>query len=422
MTFLETDPVELVRGEEHAVLQHVVELEVLLDLVLVELVGRLLDLPGIELPVPRRKLDLILVRELLHRGGFALGLVHRRRHHIGHQLDRTRGCLRHLVFERVIRKRLRTEQLRPLRAQFGDARDRRARVVVVAVLAAIDRGLEQLLARRAIGERFLGRLLRRVLQCNQPFAIELARLGGLCRCGDVGVAQAGERIAAVEFERAGFRACEQLGAERGAERRQLLVQFAQRRLVARRQFRTRAHEVAVVALDQTFGFRIEAERVALRIKRFHPRKELGIEKDRVAMRGLLRCLVLLHLLQGVVGIGLGQRGKHLAHARQQCARALQCDDGVIEGRRVVRVCDLLDFGDLLLHAFVDCGLEVGVLDLVERRRLVLQGAGVEERIFGHRGCGGFGRFGFRRRARAGGEGEAHCDKQRAYAKHGVSSQ
>ena len=57
LALLEGQPVELVGGVEHAVLQHVVELEVRLDLVLVEVVLRLAHLLGVELPVPRLQLE-----------------------------------------------------------------------------------------------------------------------------------------------------------------------------------------------------------------------------------------------------------------------------------------------------------------------------------------------------------------------------
>ena len=54
---LKREPVELVGGEEHAVLQHPIELEVGLDLRFVEVVLGLAHLLGVELPVPRRQLE-----------------------------------------------------------------------------------------------------------------------------------------------------------------------------------------------------------------------------------------------------------------------------------------------------------------------------------------------------------------------------
>ena len=52
VALLEGEAVELVRGVEDAVLEHVVQLEVRLDLGLVQIVFRLAHLLGVELPVP----------------------------------------------------------------------------------------------------------------------------------------------------------------------------------------------------------------------------------------------------------------------------------------------------------------------------------------------------------------------------------
>ena len=68
VTFLERESVQLVRGEEHAVLQHAVEHEILLDFVFVDLEFVLLHLLGIELPIPRREFEtaFLLVDDGLH--------------------------------------------------------------------------------------------------------------------------------------------------------------------------------------------------------------------------------------------------------------------------------------------------------------------------------------------------------------------
>ena len=62
LALLEGDAVELVGGVEHAVLQHVVQLEVGLDLRFVEIVLGLADLLGVEVPVPRLELEAALLR------------------------------------------------------------------------------------------------------------------------------------------------------------------------------------------------------------------------------------------------------------------------------------------------------------------------------------------------------------------------
>ena len=54
--FLEREAVQLVRGEEDAVREHAVQLEVRLDLVVVQVELRLAHLLGVEVPVPRLEL------------------------------------------------------------------------------------------------------------------------------------------------------------------------------------------------------------------------------------------------------------------------------------------------------------------------------------------------------------------------------
>ena len=296
MTLLEGDAIEFVRGEEHAVLQHAVEQEVLFDLGIVERVVGFLHLLGVVLPIPRREFDVILVRELLHARGLALGLGDHGGDHVGHQLDRVLGLLRHLVVEAVCGPGREAEQLGLLRAQFGLALDRCARVVGVAVRSALGRGMEQFFARRTVLERYLRGLLRRVLQRHDPLALKLATLGGLRCCGEIGDGEAREIVLVVDHEAAGLGCGEQLLLEIGGKRGIFLVQLAQLRLIGRRQLRARAHEGAMVAFDQIFRLGVQAECVALLVQRLHARVQLGIEINRILMRGELRRDVRLDLL------------------------------------------------------------------------------------------------------------------------------
>jgi len=53
------------------------------------------------------------------------------------------------------------------------------------------------------------------------------------------------------------------------------------------------------------------------------------------MRGEPGCLLGLHPLQRVVGVGLRHRDEHLERAREQGTRALQRDDRVVEAGAAV---------------------------------------------------------------------------------------
>ena len=318
---------------------------------------------------------------------------------------------RHLVLQAVGGVGRKAQQLRFLRAQLRQPLDQDARVVRIAVLGALGRGLEQFFARGAVGQFDLCRLLRRVLQRQHPAALELAIFR---RCGgsvDLAAGKSGEVRLVLGDERAGLGCGQQLVLEIRRQGGFFLVQLAQRGLVGRGQLRTGAHEVAVVAFGEVFGFGIQA--IAMVVQMLHARKEFRIEEDRIRVRGELGRLFFLDLLQRVVGVGLDDRAEHLAGAGQQRAAAFHRDDGVVERRRCLVVRNFLDFRDLLLHALLDRRLIVAVLDLVEWRRLILQRAGGEERV--GRGSGGsvFVRGGLLRRLGTGGQDDGHGDQQGA---------
>jgi hypothetical protein len=95
----------------------------------------------------------------------------------------------------------------------------------------------------------------------------------------------------------------------------------------------RAHEVAVIALDQALRLGVEPERVAAVVERPHAVPEPRVQVDRVLVRGQLRRELGLRLLQRVVGVRLLDVREDLVGAGQQLARALHRLDGVREGRQ-----------------------------------------------------------------------------------------
>ena len=196
LALLEGDAVELVRRIEHAVLEHVVELEVRLDLRIVQVVLRLANLLGVKIPVPRleREAAVLSVDDRLDVLALARGAGRGERHESVHEIERVLRRFRHLVLElpgRVIGK---PEQGRALRAQLREPRHDRARVVRIAVLGAVPGIVEDRASRRrARPERAEQRLLRRVLQRHEV-ALDVAPLRGLSRGGELRLAEAGERI------------------------------------------------------------------------------------------------------------------------------------------------------------------------------------------------------------------------------------
>ena len=93
LALLERDAVELVRGEEDAVLEDSLEVEVRPDLRLVEVVLGLAHFLGVKIPVggAEREPALARVDQLLHVGRFAARLFGRGGHEIGQELLRVLG-------------------------------------------------------------------------------------------------------------------------------------------------------------------------------------------------------------------------------------------------------------------------------------------------------------------------------------------
>ena len=143
VSLLERQPVQLVGGEKHSVLQHVVQFEVGHDLRFIQIVLRLPHLLGVILPVPRLELEpaLLGVDQLLHVGSLHARTRCRWRNQIRQQLDRILRSLGALRLEHV-RRPVRVAAHRAARVE-----DRAGRVVdrvnetraVVAVEGADER-------------------------------------------------------------------------------------------------------------------------------------------------------------------------------------------------------------------------------------------------------------------------------------------
>ena len=291
------------------------------------------------------------------------------------------------------------------------------------MLRAPGRRLEEPLPRRPLQELDLRRLLRRVLEGQQPLAIELARLRRLGRRPHLHVPETRQLGRIAHDERALLGGGEELLLERGAQRRLLLVEGAQRGLVGLGELGPGADEDLVDALDEVLGLGVQ--RVAAGVHGLHAGEEPRVQVDRVVVRRELRRERLLDLLQGVVRVRLGHGEEDVGRAREVGAAPLHGDDGVVERGGVGQRRDGGDLGEVLPHGFDDGGLVVAVLDVIERGRLVLERARLGEGIHGLRSRWRWGgdRRGQRRRGGgrrryirgASGEGEARdeCEAERS---------
>ena len=232
---LEGQAVKLVGGEEHAVLEHVLHLEVGLELRLVEVEFLLAHLLGVVRPVPGLQLELAafglsMMACMSAASFFALATAGRRE--LGEHLVDGIRRLRGLVFQHVGGVVGIAQHGRAFGAQLGDGRDDAGVVEFVAAAAARDRGLVQLLARGAVGQLRFRRLAGGVEQGDDVLAVELAGLGGLRGGGDLLVGQAIEFFLRVDHDGRIVDLGQHVLAELGAERGQFAVDLACRRALS----------------------------------------------------------------------------------------------------------------------------------------------------------------------------------------------
>jgi hypothetical protein len=122
------------------------------------------------------------------------------------------------------------------------------------------------------------------------------------------------------------------------------------------------------------------QRLALVVDRLDARKELRIEEDRILMRGELGRFVASTALHRASSVLAPVRLEKAAARDRACGPIFPSPRSCCRtwGRGIVG--DRVDLGDLLLHGLFEGGLEIGILDAVERRRLKRQCAGRVERI------------------------------------------
>ncbi len=146
-------------------------------------------------------------------------------------------------------------------------------------------------------------------------------------------------------------------------------------------------ELVVIEAQHLLLLGRQAERVTLLVERIDAREELFVEVDRIVVRGELGAHLGCHRIERVVGVGALEVEEGQRHALEHPARFLHRGDRVVERRRRRVVGDVLDLGEVDRHALLERRGVIGVADLVERRGLERQRAGLREdaRALGHRG-------------------------------------
>ena len=362
---------------------------------------------------------MLLVDQRLDLRGLRPGLGRGRGHEGGEELLHALRRLGHLVLQLPGGEVRLIQQPRLLGADLRQPLDRAARIVRIAALGSRPASVEQLLADGAAGEPLQRRLLRRVLDGQDPPVVETARLGGFRRRVEIGGRQTREVRPVGDDERGVLGRAEQLIAELRAERGVLLVQLLQPRLVGLREPGAGHHELLIRVLDEPARLRVEAQIAAALVERFDPREQLRVERDRVLVGRDLRRHLLLELLQRVVGVRARQRVEDELGPEERLAALLERDERVLEAGRRRVVGDRVDLGEMLPHAFLERRSEVCVLDPVERRRLERQRARCEQRV-GRRRRSALGLVTGRQRRHQGGP-RADRDGQHAQRHHSQHS-
>ena len=428
--FLELEAVELPRRVEHAVLQHVPHLEVGLELRLVEAVLLGPQLLAVEAPVPGGQLErglmargLLAIDHGLQLGALAPGRADRRRRQLAqHAVDGLLGLGR-LILEHEVGMRGEAQQPRPLGPQRDHARDQRGVVEGIAARAARHGGLVHALAQRAVLQLRQHRLAGRVQQRDQVLAVQAAGLGGRRGGGDLLLVQALEFLQAVDDDRRVVHFRQDVLVEARPQLRHLGVDRLHAGLAVLVQLRAGAQELLVLAFDQALLLRAQAQRGAALVQRLDAGEELGIQLDRVAVRGQAGGVVRLQLQPRGIGVGAGEAHQQRGRAAQRAAAAFERHDGVVEGRRGRVVGDRGHLGQLLRHALVERGADVGIGNAVERRVLQRQRTRRQQQVGGRRAGGGRRHGGGRGRGgrdglRHDGRGEGHGGGQDEGNPHG----
>ena len=375
------------RGFERR-LDHLVQLEVRLDLGLVEIELGLAAAFGVIAPVVRRQREVaaLVGNDLLH--GVALGerLGAGAGPDVFKQFPRGTWRLRHLVGEPVVGEGVVAQQMRALGAQGYHLSNNGAVVGLAAVLAALDPRVEDLLAQIAARGELQERLNRGTRQREGVLARVAALFRRSSRAGAGEVGQAVE-IGFVQDQRVGPLVGQHVLAELGPERREPLVDGGELVLCGLLQCRARAHEAAVVAIEHACLFGCQPEPIAAGVKVGDAGVERAVEIERVVVAGEQRRDVALDFLDLIAGIGAGQHEEHGLHLVERTAGALQLLNGVLKGGCFRIGGDCLDLGAVLRERRIEGRTEVLRRERAEGRQPEGTGPLGEQGILGGRSVG-----------------------------------
>jgi hypothetical protein len=269
-----------------------------------------------------------------------------------------------------------------LRAQADEIVDQLFVVILVAVVAAVEVGLVDLLAQfafRRVGQK---RDQAGLVQRKDVFALPAHRLG-LFAGQIAGRGRNAVQIGRGEFQRIVVVLGEEVLPELHGRERQLLVDRLQTRLPLGVEQRSGAHETAVGLLQQTALLGVESQRGATVVDGFDPFEKFPVETDLVGVRRHPGHNLLLQRLHFGGVLRGAEHPEDQLDLRKHLSRSVVGEDDVLERRRVVVRRDGVDLGLVQRHAAFDRRQEVLRFDLVEGRHAVWGLPFGEKRIFTH---------------------------------------
>ena len=368
-------------GEAEHTGNHVVELEVGTQLLLVVAVGGIFELVGVVAVVPRidfHRFALGFGGKFGQFGHLALesGLIGVAE--LVEKLVDVFGRLGHGALERVLGVVLRAEQLGNLEAHGGYA----AHILYVGVfalgIAARVEAVEALAQVGTVGilhEGHIGRLGER----EEKLTLAAFGLGKLCSLIDNPLGKSGEVVGGEPYL-VGVQLLEYILTENGGKLRELGAELAVSIAVGTFEVGAGECEGVVGLLEEHSVLRIEIEAVALLVNGLHALPERSVERNGgtvVAELGRYAHGDFHHL---VVGVGRQKGIEHVEHAVEVGTGALESHDSVLESRFLGIIGDFLDFGLREGDATVDGRLVGGVGEAGEWRCLMHGGKRLLQRI------------------------------------------
>ena len=368
-------------GEAEHTGNHVVELEVGAQLLLVVAVGGIFELIGVVAVVPRIDFH----RFALRFGGkfgqfghlaFESGLIGVAE--LVEQLVDVFGGLGHCALQRVLGVVLRAEQLGDFQTHGGYA----AHILHVGVFAlGVAAGVEAVEALAQVGtvgvlhKGHIGRLGER----EEELTLAALGLGKLCGLVYNPLGKSGEVVGGEPYL-VGIQLFEHILTENGGKLRKLGAELAVGLAVGTFKVGAREGERVVGLLEEHSVLRIEIEAVALLVYGLHALPERSVEGDGGAVVAELGRNAHGDFHHLVVGVGREQRIEHVEHAVEVGPGTLESHDSVLESRFLGIIGDFLDFGLRQSDATVDGRLVGGVGEAGERRSLMHGGKRLLQRI------------------------------------------